>query len=163
MYVHAHSLHFLSDVMLIMYVSAHEYACVTTYVVIINSWGNIRNVRTYVLYWHEWWLCDGFKWLLACVCNATQNASLLSQCMLRMYICTYVVGDNFFESETEIRKLEHKLSNYRTIIGQQEEMLLQVCINQQQFGWWLYPGMLEMHSLQAAEWHYFCISLDFPH
>ncbi len=30
------------------------------------------------------------------------------------------------DSESEIRKLEHKLSDYRHIIGQQEEMLLQV-------------------------------------
>ena len=28
--------------------------------------------------------------------------------------------------ESEVRKLEHKLSDYRSIIGQQEEMLLQV-------------------------------------
>ena len=28
-------------------------------------------------------------------------------------------------SESEVRKLEHKLSDYRRIIGQQEEMLLQ--------------------------------------
>lgn len=29
-------------------------------------------------------------------------------------------------TESEVRKLEHKLSDYRNIIGQQEEMLLQV-------------------------------------
>lgn len=32
------------------------------------------------------------------------------------------------EYESEIRKLEHKLSDYRNIIGQQEEMLLQVSV-----------------------------------
>ena len=35
-------------------------------------------------------------------------------------------GTDFVDHESEIKKLEHQLSDYRNIIGQQEEMLLQV-------------------------------------
>ena len=37
-----------------------------------------------------------------------------------------ITGEDYVDSGSEISKLEHKLSDYRNIIGQQEEMLLQV-------------------------------------
>ena len=44
-----------------------------------------------------------------------------------LHWCTYIgEGESFVDNESEVRKLEHQLSDYRHIIGQQEEMLLQV-------------------------------------
>lgn len=41
-------------------------------------------------------------------------------------------GEDAVDNESEIRKLEHKLSDYRNIIGQQEEMLLQKSLNSEE-------------------------------
>lgn len=70
--------------------------------------------------------------------NALWPSVLVSACsLLATYLrITYIVwsccgtanfsGEDAVDNESEIRKLEHKLSDYRNIIGQQEEMLLQV-------------------------------------
>lgn len=47
---------------------------------------------------------------------------------MHVHVCMYndVTYLDVADSDIEIRKLEHKLSEYRSIIGQQEQMLLQV-------------------------------------
>ena len=51
------------------------------------------------------------------------------------------------DNESEIRKLEHKLSEYRSIIGQQEEMLLQVTTTAlQYYNLYIICAAIEIHE-----------------